>query len=669
VHEAFGAPTANDPKPTEIVSAKPPEAINEEPPEFKPEGAIWIPGYWDWEVAASKHIWVSGMWRVPPPGMRWVPTYWTEATGGWQRVPGFWVSAQTPEVVYRPTPPESLEVGPSTPSPGADYFYVPGAWNYADSGFRWRAGYWAPYRDDYVWSPDRWYWTPRGSVFTAGYWDWQPGYRGQLFAPIAFNSNIYTQPGWSYRPWCVIDAARFFTHLWIGPGANGYYFGNYYGPWSSRWGFTPWSDWRLGQQGWYDPLWTWSNAYYGRRGIDYIGRTRGWHRYFEQHEHERPALTFDEQRARIAAGRDERGRSQNILAADLREVAQRSDSPLRIARLDDRQRDSVRKLTEELREINRERSRLETADRVASRDDRPERGVNEPGEGRGRGRGEAARLRLPPIPEAVRDAAAGVDLPQTPEATDRPGRTRDIDRTARRQPPRPDEAARTDQPEGSAQPDRDQPERADRPARPDRPEQSDRPDRSGRPERPARPDGPDRPDVPRLPETRGPEAAPPTAPPPPVDAPRPEASRAPIPRTEAPRTETPDVPRTPRIETQRPELPDRPEPSDRRAPRVETPRVETPRVETPRVEAPRAPRADAPRVPRVETSRGESPRATPRNEPARASAPRAAPRTESPRISTAPRSRSERGRSEGSRSDRSRSDSSSRGRDRDEDRD
>ncbi len=62
VHEAFGAPAANDPEPTEVVSARPPEAIEEEAPEFKAEGAIWIPGYWDWDLATKKHIWVSGMW-------------------------------------------------------------------------------------------------------------------------------------------------------------------------------------------------------------------------------------------------------------------------------------------------------------------------------------------------------------------------------------------------------------------------------------------------------------------------------------------------------------------------------------------------------------------------------------------------------------------------------
>jgi hypothetical protein len=438
VHEAFGAPTANDPEPTETVKTRPPEPIEEESPEFKPAGAIWMPGYWDWDVATSKHIWVSGMWRVPPPGMRWVPTYWTHTSGGWQRVPGFWVSAETREVQYQASVPESLEVGPSTPSPGDNYFYVPGCWNYYDSGYRWRAGYWAPYRDDYVWSPDRWYWTPRGYVFTAGFWDWRPAVRGCLFAPVVFTSDVYLQPGWRYRPWCLIDIARFYAHLWIGPRAHGYYFGNYYGPWASRWGFTPWCDWRFGNPYFFDPIWAWSNVYWGRRGIDFIDRTSGWHRYYERNVNERPAITFAEQQERIAAGRIDRDRSQNILADDLREVAQRTDSPLRLARVEERARDSVRRATEEMRELNQVRSRVE-AEASATGRERPDTDT-----GRVRGRSETATLRLPEVSAAARgEASAGASVP---ERTDRSARAPAEDRTARTQPPRPEQPKLRDRP-------------------------------------------------------------------------------------------------------------------------------------------------------------------------------------------------------------------------------
>jgi hypothetical protein len=503
------------------------------------------------------------------------------------------VSAETREVQYQASVPESLEVVPSTPSPGDNYFYVPGCWNYLDSGYRWRAGYWAPYRDDYVWSPDRWYWTPRGYVFTAGFWDWRPAVRGCLFAPVVFTSDVYLQPGWRYRPWCLIYIARFYAHLWIGPRAHGYYFGNYYGPWASRWGFTPWCDWRFGNPYFFDPIWAWSNVYWGRRGIDFIDRTSGWHRYYERNVNERPAITFAEQQERIAAGRIDRDRSQNILADDLREVAQRTDSPLRLARVEERARDSVRRATEEMRELNQVRSRVE-AEASATGRERPDTDT-----GRVRGRSETATLRLPEVSAAARgEASAGASVP---ERTDRSARAPAEDRTARTQPPRPE-----------------QPKLPDRPTRPDRP---DVPETRGtdvpRPDRPEQPVRPERPERPQLPETRGPQAAP-----------RTEAPRTETPRTERPRTEGPS---TPRIETQRPPLPDRAEP------RVEGPRTETPRV-TPRTE-----------TPRVEAPRSETPRVTPRSETPHSEAPRAAPRTESPRVSTAPRSNSGSSRSEGSR--------------------
>jgi hypothetical protein len=549
VHEAFGAPSANDPQPTEIVNARPPEPIEEEAPDFKPEGAIWIPGYWDWDVASSRHIWVSGMWRVPPPGMRWVPPYWTEASGGWQRVPGFWVSAQATALDYHATPPESLEVGPSTPAPGDNYFYVPGCWNYYDSGFRWRAGYWAPYRDNYVWCPDRWYWTLRGCIFTAGFWDWQPAVRGQLFAPIVFTSNVYLQPGWRYRPWCVIDTARFFAHLWIGPRAHCYYFGNYYGPWSSRWGFTPWCNWRYGSRFYYDPIWSWSNVYYGRHGIDFIDRTSGWHRYYERNEVERPAITFDQQCERLAEGRIDRNRDQSILAADLRDIAQRDDSPLTLSRVDQRQRESVRRMADEIRQVNVERRRTEVESSVArgeARTDRTDRGAPERP-----GRPETARLKLPEVSQEVRRAAAGATVPERP---DRSRSDVDTPRTARR------------------------PESRERPERPEtQPRTTESPEREPGP------------------QPQSPEAAPRTEAPR-VETPRTERPQTETPRTKAPRTEAPRV-EAPRVEAPRP------------APRMETPRAESPRTEAPRAAPPRsAPRTESPRVssnprPRSEGSR------------------------------------------------------------------
>jgi hypothetical protein len=697
VHEAFAAPTAHDPTPSTVVERQPPEPIEEEAPDYKPEGAIWVPGYWDWDPSASNFLWVSGLWRVPPPDMRWVPPYWAEAEGGWQRVPGFWTSIEAKELSYQETPPESLEVGPSTPAPAENYFYIPGSWNYYDSGFRWRAGYWSPYRENYVWCPDRWYWTPSGCVFTAGYWDWQPNVRGQLFAPIAFTSNVYLQPGWRYRPWCVIDTGRFYSNLWIGPRAHSYFFGDYYGSWGSRWGFSPWCDWSYGSRRFYDPLWSWCNTHYGRRGIDFIGRTRGWHRYYERNERFRPARTFDEQRRLVAEGRFDRDRGQNILAASLRDVAQREDNALRLTRITDQQRESVRRLTNEIRELNTERRQVEADARVAARADRADQDrpdQDRPGQDRAAGRGRGNRLTLPQVSEEVRTAAAGRDLPARPE---RPGRSAadraEADRTTRRDPDATRPGETRDPQDRVAERDRDREpgqDRTDR-GRPDRSGETPRPE-TPRPDRPGETPETPRPETPRpeTPRTPRPDATPDEGPRTPgrSDAedrtsesprtPRPETPRTETPRAErperpserpgddAPRTPRPDAPRpdVTRPDTTRPDTPrtTRPTPGRTEAPSIER-RPETPRVERPSTPAPRttAPRTETPRAqprPRPEASSRTAPRAqprvqsTPQTAAPRNTAPRASSRGQSPRVSTrpsAPRSSSNSNRGRGDR--------------------
>jgi hypothetical protein len=105
------------------------------------EDATWIPGYWAWDDQREDFIWVSGVYRVPPPERRWVPGYWQDAADGYQWIPGFWTSIQADQVEYLPEPPESLERGPSSPAPSQEYFWVSGCWQYQNGRYAWRSGY------------------------------------------------------------------------------------------------------------------------------------------------------------------------------------------------------------------------------------------------------------------------------------------------------------------------------------------------------------------------------------------------------------------------------------------------------------------------------------------------------------------------------------------------
>ena len=61
--------------------------------------------------------------------------------------------------------PETVEVGPSSPAPAANYFWVPGCWMWNNDAYGWRAGYWHAGQPNWVWIPDRYSYSPGGAIF------------------------------------------------------------------------------------------------------------------------------------------------------------------------------------------------------------------------------------------------------------------------------------------------------------------------------------------------------------------------------------------------------------------------------------------------------------------------------------------------------------------------
>jgi hypothetical protein len=231
VHEAFAATVSFNPEPGILVNVQPPAAIEEIPPDQRLEGenVTWIPGYWAWGEDSNDFLWISGIWRNLPPGRQWIPGYWAQTDSRYQWTSGYWEDAKVAEVTYLPKPPRSVETGPNIEAPSRDVSWLPGSWAWQDDRYAWRAGYWAPVRENWIWVPSYYRWTPRGYVYVDGYWDYEVARRGVLFAPVHFGRDVYSQPGYYYTPTTVISLSVFLNHLFLRPSYGHYYFGDYYG--------------------------------------------------------------------------------------------------------------------------------------------------------------------------------------------------------------------------------------------------------------------------------------------------------------------------------------------------------------------------------------------------------------------------------------------------------
>ena len=177
------------------------------PPDQKPAGqnVQWIPGYWSWDVSRNDFIWISGIWREPPPNNQWVPGYWHQVDGGYQWVSGTWIPVSTrtgtqSQQSYLPPPPASLEAGPNTPQPSANVSWTPGFWSWQASGYVWRPGFWAAVQPNWIWMPAHYVWTPSGYLFVPGYWDLPVANRGLMFAPVYYPQPVYAQPNFVFTP-------------------------------------------------------------------------------------------------------------------------------------------------------------------------------------------------------------------------------------------------------------------------------------------------------------------------------------------------------------------------------------------------------------------------------------------------------------------------------------
>lgn len=416
LHEAFAEPLTARPDATMVISRKPPDPIEEVPPEVKPDAdAEWIPGYWAWDDERNDFIWISGAWRVPPTDQRWVPGYWAEVSGGYQWVPGFWTSADVEQVNYLPEPPATLEQGPSSPSPGNDYFWVPGNWTYQEVDYAWTPGYWAHVQPNWVWVPAHYCWSPTGYVYVGGYWDYPLVRRGWLFTPVYFSSPIYAQPDFFYTPTVVVNTPLLAVNLFVRPSCNWYYFGDYY---DTRYAshYVPW--FQYGRRA-YDPIYTYQRWYHGRRNPNWYRDIQNQFAVRQRDPSARPPRVFNVNNTTI---NNTNIVNQNNLAVRLNQFTSQEGVRERVQRLPSSERQQFARTARELRQLQDQRQRLELS------------GISDRGR---RGAQERVTLRLPTMEDAgvqqrLRGRGRG-DLGRT-DVPNRPsGSPRDLSERAQQQ--------------------------------------------------------------------------------------------------------------------------------------------------------------------------------------------------------------------------------------------
>lgn len=555
VHEAFADLVTFDPEPNREITRPPPAAVEELPPEERPAGneSIWISGYWAFDDETSDFLWVSGVWRVPPPAHSWVPGYWNRTSGGFTWVQGFWLPEQTGgagEVTYYATPPENLETGPSSPQPSDGYVWSPGCWTWRESRYLWRPGNWFEANPDWVWIPAQYHWTPGGSVFVEGHWDYLLDRRGVLYAPVVFHRPFGFAGVYRYRPTVAIDLGVLSLHLFSRPRYGHYYFGDWYAPNYWEQGIYPTFAFNMSAYG-YDPV-------FQHRRWEHRGDEHQWessvhddfHRYRDD-ERSRPPRTYrgqetarrerdDEDRrdgGKSREGRDDR-RENIVMARPVKDLAQRPDARLRLEPVPEH--DRAENAASEARRVEASVARATTEHAVADRRTASKERGAEPE--------RAVLKRESPVLRSVPRAKP----PALPEASKARGGEKDenarqpVDRSGRKDAPKTD-GERAERPTGK--PEEKPAGRAADPKKPgggdDRPE----PKPAGR-----RMDQPDAPTPPK-PRQPSPERKPDPAPKPPGrdPAPNPPGREAVKPR---PRPEPQLLPRrtpTPRADKPAPE--------------------------------------------------------------------------------------------------------------------
>ncbi|NGX42672.1 MAG: hypothetical protein K940chlam7_00956 [Chlamydiae bacterium] len=263
IHEAFIAPESGSII-LDAVALEPPRPITERIPTMTDPEAGWIPGYWAWQPHLQDFVWVSGVWRRPPPGHQWIPGYWESFDEGWVWIRGFWSPVALSQLPFIDVAPPDLIDEDVAQAPGSSYFWMPGYWEFppSDRQYLWVSGQWGLFDPHWVFVPAHYLWRPDGYIFIPAYWDWPMETRGTVY------SCVFIQPAARaqivYLPVVIIEYPIIIDHLF--PYYPDYicFFGHFHhhhpGFWDDFCCVPPWWGWEAWWSfSWHDhwALWWW----------------------------------------------------------------------------------------------------------------------------------------------------------------------------------------------------------------------------------------------------------------------------------------------------------------------------------------------------------------------------------------------------------------------------
>jgi WXXGXW repeat (2 copies) len=335
IHEAFANPITYDPTPGPVVPKEPSDPIDEQPPDQKPEGdnVQWIPGYWAWDDERTDFIWISGIWREPPPDCQWTPGYWDECDGGWRWSCGCWTPVNQESGDYLPAPPASVEQGPSGPAPSEDSSWAPGYWAWheasdsCDARYVWSPGCWMPYNPDWLWVSPRYVSTSCGYLFVRGYWDYPIERRGILYAPI-YCGRI-RQANFVYCPSVCVSTTTITSCLFVRPRCQSYCFGDYFDTRYSSSGIYPWYSFHNSRYG-CDPIYAHCAASH-YRDREWSRTLHEEYRYRSEHPSARPPRTYNET---LRVHQPAAGKYSNLsLTMPVHRLAEHQKTPIRMTQV------------------------------------------------------------------------------------------------------------------------------------------------------------------------------------------------------------------------------------------------------------------------------------------------------------------------------------------------